>query len=90
MKVFKSTRKDKKYMLEYQGKIIHFGQKGASDYLQHKDPKRKELYLARHRKRENWTRSGTNTAGFWARWILWNDPTTIEDNMRKVHKKFNI
>ena len=51
MKVFKSTRKDKKYMLEYQGKIIHFGQKGASDYLQHKDPKRKELYLARHRKR---------------------------------------
>lgn len=90
MKVYKSTRKDKKYMITYNNKKIHFGAKGYSDYTIHKDPKRKERYLARHKKNENWTKSGANTAGFWSRWILWNDPTTIEDNMRKIHQKFNI
>jgi hypothetical protein len=90
MRIDKSTRKDKKYMISYNGKTIHFGQKGASDYTIHKDPKRKEAYLNRHRKRENWTKSGANTAGFWARWILWNEPVSIEENMRMVHTKFNI
>jgi len=90
MRIDKSTRKNKKYMIEYKGKTIHFGQDGASDYTIHKDPKRKEAYINRHKKRENWTKSGANTAGFWSRWILWNEPVSPEQNMIKVHKKFNI
>ena len=90
MRIDKSTRKNKKYMIVYKGKPIHFGQFGASDYTIHKDPKRKEAYINRHQKRENWTKSGANTAGFWSRWILWNEPISIEENMIKVHKKFNI
>ena len=90
MKVETSSRKDKKYMIIYEGKKIHFGQKGASDYTINKDPKRKAAYISRHQKNENQTKSGANTAGFWSRWILWNDPTSVSDNMRKVHKRFNI
>ena len=88
MKIYKSTRKDKKYMITYNGKKIHFGAKGYSDYTIHKDPKRKASYLARHKPNENW--KDPTTGGFWSRWILWNDPTSIEDNMIKLHKRFNI
>ena len=49
MRIDKSTRKNKKYMIEYKGKTIHFGQDGASDYTIHKDPKRKEAYINRHK-----------------------------------------
>tara|TARA_Y100000401_G_C8281007_1_gene203434 strand:+ start:480 stop:752 length:273 start_codon:yes stop_codon:yes gene_type:complete len=90
MRIDKSTRKGKKYMIQYKGKTIHFGQEGASDYTIHKDPERKKAYINRHKKRENWTKSGANTAGFWSRWILWNEPISPEENMKLVHKKFNL
>jgi len=44
-----STRKDKKYMLVTpQGKKIHFGAAGMSDFTINKDPERKRLYILRH------------------------------------------
>lgn len=36
----KSTRKDKKLMVEIDGKKIHFGQKGYEDFTTHKDKER--------------------------------------------------
>lgn len=85
----KSTRAGKKYMVKVENKIIHFGQAGASDYTEHKDPERKERYLARHRNRENWNKSGIKTAGFWSRWLLWSEPT-IAASIKKIEKKFNV
>ena len=39
--------------------------------------------------KENWTKSGLMTAGFWSRWLLWSDP-----NLKKakdiIMNKFNI
>ena len=61
-------------------KIIHFGASGMSDFTKHKDPQRKERYLKRHKKNENW--NNPLTAGALSRWILWNKPTlkaSIED-----------
>ena len=49
-------------------RTVHFGYAGASDYTQHRDPVRKQRYLARHAKREDWTKP--MTAGALARWIL--------------------
>ena len=46
----KSTRKGKKYSVEYLGKTIHFGSKGMSDYTIHKDKKRRDRYRKRHKK----------------------------------------
>lgn len=81
-----STRKDKKYQIQTpSGKTIHFGAKGYSDYTQHKDPKRKEAYIRRHQTRENW--NDPETAGFYARWLLWNKPTlsaSIKDMIRRI------
>jgi Family of unknown function (DUF5754) len=58
-----------------EGRTVHFGRKGYSDYTIHKDRERMKRYIIRHRRRENWTRSGRYTAGFWSRWLLWSRPS---------------
>ena len=67
------------------GKVVRFGRKGFSDYTLHKDPERMKRYLTRHRSRENWTRSGAKTAGFWSRRILWSEPN-FQEALRKTEK----
>lgn len=57
------------------GTKVNFGRKGYSDYTRHKDPERMGRYLIRHRRRENWGRTGERTAGFWSRWVLWSEPS---------------
>lgn len=64
------------------GRKVDFGAKGYSDYTIHKDKERMKRYLIRHQKRENWTKSGVATAGFWSRWILWSEP-----NLRAAIRK---
>jgi hypothetical protein len=71
------------------GKTIYFGAKGYGDYTLSKDKVKKANYIARHAPREVWGKSGIDTAGFWSRWILWNEPT-IEQSVRDTEKKFNI
>ena len=87
----KSTRKDKKYSITTpDGKnTIHFGASGYEDFTTHKDLERKERYIARHKPREDWTKSGLDTAGFFSRWLLWNKPT-LESSMKNIEKKFGI
>lgn len=88
--MFPSPKKDKKFaVLTPEGRTIHFGAAGYSDYTIHKDSHRWERYKTRHRATEDWTKAGINTAGFWALWILWNLPSlraSIQDTMRR----FNI
>jgi hypothetical protein len=57
------------------GSRVHFGRRGYSDYTMHRDKERMKRYLVRHRKRENWRRSGDKSAGFWSRWVLWSEPS---------------
>lgn len=85
----KSNRKDKKYMVLIDNKKVHFGQKGFTDYTINKKPEKKDLYISRHKKRENWNKSGIETAGFWAKHILWNKPT-LRESISDTEKKFNI
>ena len=71
-----STEKNKQYDARTDGtKTVSFGQKMASDFTKHKDPDRKEAYIARHKKNLGWTKSGAKAAGFYNRWITWNKPT---------------
>lgn len=86
----KSTRKTKKWMVrDSNGRLIHFGADGYEDFTQHGNEDRRQRYLARHRSRENWTDSGINTAGFWAKWLLWNKPT-LSGSIRDIQRKFGI
>ena len=69
--ITKSKKSDKKYdaIIDCK-KTISFGAAGMSDFTKHKDEERKQRYLDRHRKNENW--SDPTTAGFMSRWILWH------------------
>lgn len=84
---------DKKYQVILPtGRSLKFGANGYSDYTKHKDNARKERYISRHQKRENWTKSGIGSNGFWSRWILWNKPSlsaSIQDTQRKFHIKIS-
>jgi len=39
--------------------------------------------------KENWTKSGIMTAGFWSRWLLWSDPN-LDKAKNEISKKFKI
>ena len=83
----KSSRAGKKYMAKVGDKTVHFGATGYEDYTIHKDEKRKASYLARHRTKEDWTLSGVDTAGFWARHLLWNEPS-LGASVADINKRF--
>ena len=69
--------KHKYFIMTKSGKHIYFGAVGYSDFTIHKDPDRKQRYINRHEKNENWTKSGIDSAGFWSRWLLWNKPSIL-------------
>jgi hypothetical protein len=93
--ITRSDKSGKKYKIITYGhdkkkiKTIHIGQAGASDFTQHRSEARKQLYINRHRANENWGKSGWNTAGFWAKWLLWNK-TTLEASNQDIERKFGI
>ena len=87
--LYKSPRKDKKWMVIVDGKKVHFGAEGYSDYTKHKDPERKARYISRHKANENWKKSGIKTAGFWSRWLIWGEPT-LKDSIKDIERRFNV
>lgn len=84
-----SSNPSKKYTVKIDNKTISFGARGYSDYTKHKDSQRKQRYINRHKVRENWTKSGITTPGFWSRWILWNKPT-LKESIENTEKRFGI
>lgn len=103
-KLQRSTRAHKKYQVSvFQNnqpvKIIHFGDPEYEDFTQHGDVQRKMNYATRHssngrsrtaavnRGKENWF--DPLTAGFWARWLLWEKPS-MEEAKKNITKMFGI
>ena len=89
-----SSRSGKKFMVTIidangKRKTVHFGAKGYSDYTKHKTKSRMRKYVKRHRSRENWNKSGMDTAGFWAKWILWDKPS-LTASIKHVEERFNV
>jgi hypothetical protein len=76
---YKSDEPNKKYyIITNDNKKVYFGQASATDFTIHKDEARKGLYINRHKKNENWTKSGVDTAGWWSFKYLWSYPTKEE------------
>jgi len=68
-KVFPSSKKDKKYMVEDpDGKMIHFGQLGFQDFTYHNDEKKQTAFKNRNRK---WKDFPKYTPAFLAYHLLW-------------------
>jgi hypothetical protein len=82
-----SDRPEKKYLILYRGHKISIGERGADDYTIHKDDERKARYINRHRLRERW--NDPSTAGFWARWLLWNKPT-LRESIKDIQERFGL
>ena len=88
-----STRKEKKMMATFEDcstgrtKTTHFGANGMSDYTIHKDPERKQRYLDRHSKNENW--EDPTSAGSLSRYILWNKPT-LQASISDYKNRFRL
>jgi hypothetical protein len=82
----RSTKKDKKFDAIVDGKkTVSFGAAGMSDFTKHKDPERKERYINRHKKKEDW--SNPKTSGFYAKNVLWNK-TSLQASVSDINKKF--
>lgn len=65
-------------------KKVAFGARGYSDFTKHKDPERKQRYLNRHRKNEDW--QDYDSPGALSRFVLWNLPdlkASIDDYARR-------
>ena len=89
----RSTNSNKKLMAIFNDdsgkkiKTVHFGASGMSDYTKHKDDERKKLYLARHKKNEDW--NNYMTPGSLSRWVLW-EYKSLHEAIRKYKQKFNL
>jgi len=69
-------------------KTTHFGAAGYTDYTISKDKGKRELYLQRHKARENW--NDYTSAGALSAHILWGSSTSIKTNISNFKKKFNL
>lgn len=69
-------------------KTVHFGSQGSSTYLDNKNEKTKDAYLARHRVNEDWSKP--TTAGSLSRWLLWGPTTSLSQNISKFKTKFKL
>lgn len=66
--IYPSTRKAKKWMIEHDGKWVHFGAAGYEDYTQHRDPERRRRFRARNWR---WEHAAPYTPASLAWHILW-------------------
>jgi hypothetical protein len=84
--------KHKYYIITNKNKKVYFGAVGYSDFTIHKDEARKQRYIIRHIKRENWSRTGIDTAGWWSLKYLWLYPTKKEayKNIKKDLNKWGV
>jgi hypothetical protein len=93
LKIVKSHLPDKKLdaIFTYDDgktKVVPFGASNFSDYTIHHDKDRRQRYITRHSKNEQF--NNPMTAGSLSRWILWGDSINLETNIRSFKKKFNF
>lgn len=88
-----STRHNKKFMMVFYNnkkkfKTVHFGQRGSSTYLDHKDKVRRTNYIKRHQVRENF--NNPYSAGSLSRFILWGAYTTLDKALKSYANRFRF
>lgn len=88
----KSAKADKKYDAVFvkpdgRTKTISFGARHYEDYRTHRDPARKQRYITRHKRAENWNRP--DTPGSLSRWILWNKKT-LKASLSDFKRRFRL
>jgi hypothetical protein len=88
-KIYPSDNPKKRYRIYVEDwknkrvKKIEFGSSLHENYNMHGDKERLRRYIQRHKQNEDWT--DYTTAGFWSRWLLWNERSRdIDENLEWV------
>jgi len=91
LRIEKSTNPSKKYdaFLDVNGRErkVSFGASGMSDYTLHHDEERRERYIQRHKKNEDW--NDPLTAGFWSFHYLWEFKSKTQA-LRHIKEKYHL
>ncbi len=70
-----SGRKNHKFVVQVNGKNVHFGHTAYEDFLDHKDPERRKRFLTRAKgirnQRGELTYLDPGSANFWSVHVLW-------------------
>lgn len=87
--ITKSDRPEKRLKAVFKDpkKTTHFGLKGGSTFIDHKDNDKRKAYIARHKVREDW--SEPTSAGALSKFLLWSEPT-LAGAIKKFKKRFNL
>lgn len=95
MEIQKSEKKDKRFKAIFEdGKVVHFGQKGGSTYIDHKDKKIRENYLKRHEKNPLEKKFLQNKKKYYkspsilSAEILWGKKDNLQDSIKDFKNKY--
>ena len=69
-------------------KTTHFGQAGADDYTITNDKEQRTRYRIRHKK--DLDTNDYKKAGYLSYHILWGSSTSLQENIKKYKKRFNL
>lgn len=91
MEIKNSTRKNKRFVAIFDnGKKVHFGFKGGSTYIDHKDKEKRKNYRARHDVNEKKFYSDPYRPATLSRFVLWGEATNLNQAIKDYEKKFNV
>jgi hypothetical protein len=92
--VYESTTKNKKLVALFNVndklKKVNFGSKSSKTYLDHKDPIKRENYIARHTALGNEDYNDPLSPASLSYHLLWGHTTSLSDNIVIFKKKFNL
>jgi len=93
LKVVKSHLATKKYdaIFTYEDgktKTVPFGAAGYSDYTIHHDKDRRNRYILRHSRSENF--NDFMSRGSLSMHLLWGSSTSLRENIKTFKKRFNL
>lgn len=69
-------------------KTTYFGQAGADDYTITNDKEQRTRYRIRHKK--DLDTNDYKKAGYLSYHILWGSSTSLQENIKKYKKRFNL
>lgn len=83
-----SSKSQKRFdaFIDSKTKIISFGQRGGSTFIDHHDKQKKKNYIKRHCVNEDWTKIN---AGSLSRYLLWNKPSLV-DSANDFAQRFGV
>ena len=91
MQIKDSPRKTKRLMAQFDDHPpVHFGLKDPvmGTYIDHKDKRKRDAYIARHKTQEDW--GDAYSAGALSRCILWGPTPSLAENIRLYKKRFRL